>query len=209
MDELKNPLNGQSSGEGSSLLSEAPTMSVGENRATGTVAGLPVRQLRAAVAGLAISGLGYFALAASPELNKSFTRLTGLSVVDPLGASGYGSSCGGSPEACGGGGGSCGMAPYGAESGCGGEMACGGETMSVSTEAGAGSCCSSGMAVSTDSATACPSVAGSCSTEGVGECSGSCPFAAAGGEQIVAEGTPAEEPIEAVSEYVDAANGTE
>jgi hypothetical protein len=168
-------MKGLGKGEPGSLVDGAPTMSVDESVSTGG-ASLPVRLLRVAAAGLAICGLGYVAVAASPSLSKSFTNLTGLSVGNQLAAtgpscplsqpSGCQSSCS-SEHAC------CltliddpsVVAAYAATSGCqdGTGSCCASAAIKSCCESasGAGACCSaatatkSGCTESTCSKTAC------------------------------------------------------
>ncbi len=138
---------------------------------------MPVRLFRAAVAGLAITGIGYYALASSPELNKSFSQLTGLSVIDPVAAStGCTSTCGAYPEnECSGKG--CGMVPYTDNA------------MSVSLDATEGTCCSSSMMAGTTSETSFQEMSSGCCIEGAEECAGGCPFTKPSGEAVASETT--------------------
>ncbi len=195
MGEKNDALLGQSSVDSGSPLNDSQTLSAEEMAAIGSSVSTPVRFLRAAVAGLALTGFGYFALAASPDLNKSFTNLTGLSIIEPASSS---SGCGAAyvayPEdECGTKG--CGSSPCGSESMCGSEGAV------------ASACCESSMSVSTVAASCCPDAGAECCASGADECPGSCPVAnSQAGDAVASEATATEttETIAAESDVVEA-----
>lgn len=137
---------------GQSLLNDSPAMSIDEGAAV-SVTSMPVKLLRAAIAGLAISGVGYFALASSPDLSRSFTELTGLTVVDHMAAASSAAACDSSE--------SCGMAS--ASTGCGsgcGDDACA-ETAACPAVGDVASCCASEASCPAGQASCCASEASS------------------------------------------------
>ena len=203
MDDLK----GTGMSETGSLLNQAPTMSVEEPAQAAAVGvSLPVRMLRAALAGLAIAGIGYAALASSPALSQSFTNMTGLSIGNQAASSAvFGASCSSSAGSCGAMAESCcsdGMAPYAEVSG---DMTCATSTCpSMSATLVASGCC--------DSAGSCDST-GSCCASGqsvaVACTAGVCPSETATNDVVegeVAVGSDSMPP--AVDEYIRAAQTT-
>ena len=182
MDEMKG-LNSQPGVDGNSLLDDSPAMSVEESVTSASVASLPMRVLRAALAGLAVSGLGYYALASSPELNDSFTKFTGLSLVDHQPAS-------------------CSVMT----GGCGTAVGCGNASEMLVSGSGPAfiddptSCCPSTLAeTKSPLSECCSAAAGECCSSGVASCTESCP--ASVGEQVASSDG-------GVSEEVDEASAT-
>lgn len=182
MDELK----GTESNEQASLLNQAPSMSVDEPvRAAG--ASFTTRLLRAALAGLAVTGIGYAAMASSPSLSKSFSDLTGLQIVDSVAATSTSCSSGGCPMTA--------------------EMSCGSkcDSMTPYAECSTETSCSAG---------ACPSMSVAVGDEGccdaTGACcasAGSCPSETASSD-VVDQGIAVQEEVTttaAVDQYLQAA----
>lgn len=201
MGEKNDALLGQSSVDSGSLLNDSQTLSAEEMAAIGSSVSMPVRLLRAAVAGLALTGFGYLALAASPDLNKSFTNLTGLSIIEPASSgSGCGATYAAYPEdECGTKGcatATCGSAPCGS-------APCESESMCCSEGAVASGCCESSMSVSTVAASCCPDAGSECCAAGAAECPGSCPVANSQAADAVAAEATATETIAAESGVVE------
>ena len=168
----------------SSLLNQAPAMSVDEPVRAG--ASFTTRLLRAALAGLAVTGIGYAAMASSPALSKSFTDLTGLQIVDTVAAT---STCNS---------GGCAMSA---------EMSCGSTCDSLTADCSSATCCSTA---------ACPSMVVALGDEGccdaTGACcasGGSCPSETATSD-VVDQGVVVQEATTtpAVDEYLQAAQAT-
>lgn len=198
MVEKNDALLGQTSVDSGTPLDNAAPLSAAEMAAISGSASMPVRLLRAAVAGVALAGFGYFALAASPDLNKSFQELTGLSVIEPASS---GSSCGAAYVSAPGmecGGGSCGSTPCGS-------TPCGSEAMCCAEGAVESPCCESSMTVATGAETCCPDVSSACCAAGAEECPGSCPVAnSQAGDEIASQAAEVEgtETIAAESDVV-------
>ena len=205
MGEKNDALLGQSSVDSGTPLDNAAPLSAEEMAAISGSVSMPVRLLRAAVAGVALAGFGYFALAASPDLNKSFQELTGLSIIEPASS---GSGCGAAyvsapGTACGGG--SCGTTSCGL-SPCG-SAPCGSESMCCEEVAVESPCCESSMTVATGAETCCPEVGSACCAAGAEECPGSCPVAnSQAGDEIASQAAEVEgtETIAAESDVVEA-----